>query len=272
MKFKVHLTAFQRCDHQIRKVEVPENECTENTDIILERIYNYGQNETQPRKIRSVSVGDIIFYNDKYYLILFVGFKEISKKHMDEFKKLEHSEKMKFLMGMDIKNNNLEEPAEPQWDNTNPDESFRRYADYLHEKAKWTFLKDKTHVEIIFVFKSTGEGILLLVRGDRDAFVKKLKELIRNNDAVGVVHICEAWTRFGGNKDHLTKQIMLGEIGVSDLRPADRTEALFVSVQSVGQSSCWVDPIVRDAKTGEVSLGESVALDKTEGRFGGLFK
>ena len=174
---------------------------------------------------------------------------------------------------MDTRNNNLEEPAEPQWDNTNPDESFFRYADYLHEKAKWMFLKDKTHVEIIFVFKSTGEGILLLVKGDRDAFVAKLKVLIQKSNVIGVVHICEAWTRFGGNKDHITKQIMLGELGISDLRPEDRMEALFTSVQSRGgQSSCWVDPIVRDAKTGEVSLGKDFKLDNISGRFGRLFK
>lgn len=104
MKINVHLTAFQRCSHQIRQVEVPENECTENMDIILERIYSYGQNETQPRKIRSVSAGDIIFYDGANYLILFVGFKEISKKQMDEFKKLDHSEKMKVIMGMEKEN------------------------------------------------------------------------------------------------------------------------------------------------------------------------
>jgi len=123
------------------------------------------------------------------------------------------------------------------------------------------------------VFQSTGKGILLLVKGDRDAFVKKLEQMIQTSDVIGVVHICEAWTRFGGNKDHVTKQIMLGEIGVSDLRPEDRTEALFTSVQSkYGQSSCWVDPIVRDAKTGEVSLKEGIKLEEVEGRFGRLFK
>jgi len=134
------------------------------------------------------------------------------------------------------------------------------------------FLKDKTHAEMIFVFHSTGKGILLLVRGNRDAFAEKLKALVRGSDVVGVVHVCEAWTHSGANNDHITKQIMLGEIGVSDLRPADRTEALFIAIQSRdGRSSCWVDPIVRDAKTGEVSLGEGFNLDKMGGRFGRLF-
>ena len=164
------------------------------------------------------------------------------------------------------------EPTEPQWDAANPNESFSRYAESLRRKAKWMFLKDKTHAEMMFVFRSAGKGILLLVRGNRDAFVEKLKELIRGSDVVGVVHVCEAWTRFGGSKDHITKQIMMGEMGVSDLRPEHRGEALFTAIQSRdGRSFCWIDPILRDAKTGKVSLREGFKLDKIEGRFGGLF-
>lgn len=164
------------------------------------------------------------------------------------------------------------EPAEPKWDNDNISDSFSRYADYLHEKAKWMFLKDKTHVEIIFAFQSNGTGNLLLVRGDRGEFVKKLKQMIQNSDVVGVVHICEAWARFGGEKDHITKQIMWGEMAISDLKPEHRMEILSVSVQSRdGQSFCWIDPIVRDAKTGAISLKEGFKLEKIEGKFGGLF-
>src|ERR1035437_7862054 len=123
------------------------------------------------------------------------------------------------------------EPVEPKWDATDPLASFRRYAAFFHEKAKWMFLKDKTHAEMMFVFKSGGECLLMLVRGDRDEFVANLKKLIQGSDAVGVVHICETWTRFGGIKDHITKQLTLGEMSVSDLRPEDRGDALFVVVQ-----------------------------------------
>ena len=169
-------------------------------------------------------------------------------------------------------NKHLAEPETPIWDASNPDESFSRYADFLHRKAKWTFLKDKTHVEIIFAIRPTGEGILLLVRGDRDAFVVKLKELIQSSDIIGVVHIAEAWARFGGDNDHTTRQIMFGEMAISDLLPEHRTEALFVSMQSrAGQSSCWIDPIIRNKKIGDICLQEGFKLDKVEGRFGRLF-
>ena len=164
------------------------------------------------------------------------------------------------------------EPAEPKWDNENISDSFSRYADYLHEKAKWTFLKDKTHVELIFAFRSTGEGILLLVRGDRNEFVANLKALIQESDITGIVHIAEAWARFGGDKDHITRQILWGEMAIHDLKPEHRMEVLTVSVQSKdGQSFCWIDPIKRNEKTGEVSLDIGFKLKKIEGRFGRLF-
>lgn len=170
-------------------------------------------------------------------------------------------------------NKHLAEPENPQWDAANPNESFSRYADFFHRKAKWMFLRDETHVEIIFAIRSTGECLLLLVRGDRDAFVKKLKALVQESDVIGVVHISEAWARFGDDNDHITRQIMWGEMAISDLRPEHRMEVLIVSVQSrSGQSFCWIDPIVRDAKTGEVSLREGFNLDKIEGRFGRLFE
>ena len=169
-------------------------------------------------------------------------------------------------------NKHLAEPETPIWDASNPDESFSRYADFLHRKAKWTFLKDKTHVELIFAFRPAGEGILLLVRGDRDEFVANLKQMIRNSDVVGVVHIAEAWARFGGDNDHTTRQIMWGEMAIHDLKPEHRMEILSVSVQSKdGQSSCWIDPIKRNGKTGEVSLEKGFKLENVEGRFGRLF-
>lgn len=165
------------------------------------------------------------------------------------------------------------EPVEPKWDTSDPSSSFRRYAAFLHDKAKWTFLKDKTHVELVFVFLPTGEGNILLVQGDRDEFAANLKTVVQNNDIIGIVHIAEAWTRFGGRGDHVTKQLMLGEMGVSDLRPEDRGEALFVSMQSRdGHSKCWVEPIVRNAKEGEVSLGEGFEIAGIGGRFGKVFE
>jgi len=169
-----------------------------------------------------------------------------------------------------MKPNLQPEPAEPKWDNDNISDSFSRYAEFLHEKAKWMFLKDKTHVELIFAIQPSGTGNIILVQGDRDAFVANLKQMIQNSDIIGIVHICESWMHSGD--DHITKQIMWGEMRVSDLKPEHRTEALVVSAQSKGgKSFAWIDPIIRNTKTGEVSLGEGTTLENVEGRFGKLF-
>ena len=100
MKVDVHLTAYQ--GGQVRQVEVPDIECTGSTNALLEIIYCYGQNEAQPQKdMCSVSPGDIIELRGRLYIILMVGFTEITKDDIKKFKKLNPTDKMKYLMGME---------------------------------------------------------------------------------------------------------------------------------------------------------------------------
>jgi hypothetical protein len=102
MKFNVHLTAFTDTG-QIRQVEVPDKECKGNTESVLNRIYWHGQNEAQPQKIRSVSAGDAIEYQNHLHLILLTGFLKISKKQLDNFTKLNPAQKIKYLIKMEKK-------------------------------------------------------------------------------------------------------------------------------------------------------------------------
>ena len=163
------------------------------------------------------------------------------------------------------------EPVEPKWDAADSSGSFLRYAEFIHQKAKRVFLNDQTHADMVFIFKERGECLLTLVRGDRDEFVRRLKDMIRGSDVVGVVHVAEAWFRMGGTGDHITTQIQCGELRVSDLRPEDRGEALMVTMHPrVGRATSWVEPIVRDAN-GKPSLGEGFTITETGGRFAGLF-
>ncbi len=128
-------------------------------------------------------------------------------------------------------------------------------------------------MELMFLFNSDGEVMLLPVQGNKDEFVENVKQMIREQDIIGAVHIAEAWSRFGHVKDHVTKQIILGEMGVSDLRPEDKSEALLVAVQSRdGKSSCWIDAIIRNKENGSVGLGDACELNEVGGRLGGLFE
>lgn len=101
MKFNVFLTAFT--NNQIRQVEVPDNEIKGDLNFILNRIFWWGQNEAQPQQNCSVSAGDAIEYQGKLYLILMAGFREISNIQLEEFKGLDHSEKMKYLIRLEKK-------------------------------------------------------------------------------------------------------------------------------------------------------------------------
>jgi hypothetical protein len=159
-----------------------------------------------------------------------------------------------------------------KWDvAADPAASFRQIAEYLHEQSKKRLLLDGIHAEMIFVFKTTGDCLILLVGGDRDAFVAKLKAMIRRGNVVGVIHIAEVWIRIGDQEDHTTKQILDGEIGISDLRPEHRGEALMVMMQSRDRDGkTWIEPILRDEK-GKPYLGIGFSMAEIGGRFGNLF-
>jgi hypothetical protein len=160
-----------------------------------------------------------------------------------------------------------------KWDMAaDPAESFRRIADYLHEQAKKRLLADGIHAELIFVFKTGGDCVISVVSGDRDAFVSKIKAMIQHGDVVGVIHIGEVWIRLGDQEDHTTKQILDGEINVSDLQPQHRGEALMIMMQSrAGDGKTWIEPILR-GKNGKAFLGIGFSMAEIGGRFGNLFR
>ena len=138
---------------------------------------------------------------------------------------------------------NTGEPVESNRDASDPMGSFRRYADFQHQKAKWAFLKDGKHVEMVIVVRISGENLILLVRGDRDEFVKQLKALIEETDAIGIVYVA-----------------------------GDRGDALTVETQSRdGQGRNWIEPILRDT-SGKPFLGKGIVVVGVSERLGRLFK
>ena len=163
----------------------------------------------------------------------------------------------------------------PDWDPAKPSESMRRQADWFVEEARTTFLKAGTHVELFFLFKKEG-GYLMgnpPPKIDRDQFTQVLRQTIQMNDIYGVVHILEAWVFIPKRpNDHTMKQILAGEMAVSDLKKGDKTEALVVRYECRdGSQRMWISPIVRP-QTGGVALGDALEMGETaEGRFASLF-
>ena len=77
-EYNVEMHAFK--NGEIRKVRVPVDlSSDDDTHHNLELIYLYGQNDIQPvEDMYSVSVGDIINYNDEKYRVEMIGFKKLN--------------------------------------------------------------------------------------------------------------------------------------------------------------------------------------------------
>ena len=86
MKVSVHMSAYGSKD-DIRVVEIPDNEITDKSTIqeVLSLTYRYGQNDVQPQTNPSVSVGDVVELNGRYFVCLNIGWHEIKP---NEFKSL----------------------------------------------------------------------------------------------------------------------------------------------------------------------------------------
>jgi hypothetical protein len=167
-----------------------------------------------------------------------------------------------------------QENPPPVWMKADPSGSLRRHATWLNNLARVTFLTDKTHVEIFFLLLADGTGGLAQtpVGMDRDQFLAVLKGSIKEHGIFGVIHIAETWSYFPRRpNDHTMKQIVQGEIAVSELNQGDRTETLMVRVECRdGWQHLWLNPIVR-TKDG-VALSDSIELDDAPGgRFGTFF-
>ena len=65
--YQVRMTHYE--PPRTREVEVPNDELTGSIEHDLELIFRYGQNDFQPIPgIYSVSVGDVVEYNDQLYM------------------------------------------------------------------------------------------------------------------------------------------------------------------------------------------------------------
>lgn len=76
MKFNVHMLAFND-KGTIREVDIPDGDY-DSKDDILDAVFKYGQNDFQPQKITSVSVGDVVKYTGEFWLVAAVGFKQLT--------------------------------------------------------------------------------------------------------------------------------------------------------------------------------------------------
>lgn len=165
------------------------------------------------------------------------------------------------------------QPQPPaSWNKENPGLSFEQMVAFLRKKAQTVFLKDKRHAGMVFIFDREGRMQVELIRHDLAELSVQLRSFIRANDGIfGVVHIAEGWGYFArGPVDNTLRQIIDGEIKVSELREADKQEFLMVSAQSrSGSTGYWLSEIIRDGE--RVELGPEKLIEAFEGQLAHLF-
>ena len=96
--FKVRMLAFQEPNKDgtvcVREVKVPTHQLKGEIDHDLELIWHFGQNDFQPNpKCCSVSMGDVVEFNDCIYVAASFGFKEISEGQYNELLALEQRDR-----------------------------------------------------------------------------------------------------------------------------------------------------------------------------------
>jgi len=158
---------------------------------------------------------------------------------------------------------------QPEWDKLTPSESFFTYAEWLHEQAMDTFLEDKTHAQILFLF-SEEEGLVSINQIPPNTTDKQLlngvRQAIGEHNLYAVITLAETWTYFPKKKhDHVITQLVHDEMGVADLRDDDKTECLMLRMESRdGDGLVWLNRIIRDGNDDgggdKVSLGDAVTV------------
>jgi hypothetical protein len=88
MDFQVEMLAFGDHD-EIRIVSIPEDK-----EQSLENVFYYGQNDFQPKPHPSVSVGDVINYENEKYLVAGIGFKKLNQDEYENYKSLSRRERI----------------------------------------------------------------------------------------------------------------------------------------------------------------------------------
>ena len=87
MTTTIQVQQFRFNDGQYRNVEVPNSEISENVNAVLNSVYHYGQNIFQSQDAPSVSVGDVINYDGRYFIVADFGFEQIKSETYEVLKR-----------------------------------------------------------------------------------------------------------------------------------------------------------------------------------------
>jgi hypothetical protein len=162
----------------------------------------------------------------------------------------------------------------PEWNSADPRASLLAQWQFFHDHARQVFLKDGTHVEILFLLADDGtiQPVPIAKPMTRADVSSQLREQLPGSQVYGLIHIAEAWAYLPKRPDdHTRKQLEWGEMRVSSLRDEDKAELLIVSLLSRdGDSMALIDQVERE-EGGQVRLGRSTKISNIEFPLGNVF-
>ena len=95
--FRARMLAFEDNNEdgtvKIREIRVPTMEVTGKIEQDLELVFQYGQNDFQPRQCCSLSVADVVEYGDELYVVAGCGFLKITQDEYDELLKMDRRDR-----------------------------------------------------------------------------------------------------------------------------------------------------------------------------------
>lgn len=93
MKVKVYMLAFCDGNDTIREVTIPDDE-----PASVDQVFYFGQNEfafgPEKNTTPSVSMGDVIEWEDGLYMVATAGFSQISSEQFEEYKALPRRDRL----------------------------------------------------------------------------------------------------------------------------------------------------------------------------------
>ena len=86
-----------------------------------------------------------------------------------------------------------------------------------------------------------------------------ISDAVKKNSLYAVIHVGEAWAYFPKEKDHIAFQLMDGEMKVSDLKPEDKAEALYLRMENRDKDCVvYLNKILRDGDKVELAEGKTM--------------
>lgn len=92
MIFEVEMLAFGE-PGEVRRVDVPDEHANMDIKHVLESVFYWGQNDSQPQDHPSVSVGDVIRCRGENWMVAGIGFKRLDEEQMTRYRLLDRRDR-----------------------------------------------------------------------------------------------------------------------------------------------------------------------------------